>query len=62
MSHGPRWLAGPPWSSDHAGLGLTGAAPFGCSDRWELAMTKGKERGEQRGSHQGLERPGKRRS
>jgi hypothetical protein len=23
-----------------AGLGLTGAGPFGCSGRWELAATK----------------------
>jgi hypothetical protein len=34
-----------------AGLGLAGAPPFGCSGRWELAVTKGKGRGEQCGSH-----------
>jgi hypothetical protein len=43
-----------------AGLGLTGAVSFGCSGRRELAATKGKGRGGQRGSHQGLQRPGKR--
>jgi hypothetical protein len=62
MSHGPRWLAGPPRSKDHGGLGLAGPAPFGCSGRRELAVMKGKGRGEQRGSHQGLQRPGSMRS
>jgi hypothetical protein len=43
-----------------AGLGLPGAALFGCFGRRELAATKGKGRGEQCGYHQGLQRPGKR--
>jgi hypothetical protein len=42
-----------------AGLGLAGAAPFGCSSRRELAATKGKGRGVECGSHHGLHRPGK---
>jgi hypothetical protein len=45
-----------------AGLGLTGPTPFGCFDRRELTVMKGKGRGEQRGSHQGFQRPGKRQS
>jgi hypothetical protein len=37
------------------GLGLTGAASFGCSGRRELVVTKGKGRGEQHDSHHGLQ-------
>jgi hypothetical protein len=37
---------------------LTGLGMFSSSSQWELAATKGKGRGEQHGSHQGLQRPG----
>jgi hypothetical protein len=44
-----------------AGLGLTGVVPFGSFGRRELAVTKGKGRGEWTSPHRGQNRPAQRR-
>jgi hypothetical protein len=43
------------------GHGLTGVVPFGCFDRWELTVTKGKGRGEWRSPRHGQNWPAQRR-
>jgi hypothetical protein len=53
-------IHGGPWSSK--GGALTGVAPFGYFGRLELTAIEGKGRREQRGSHQGLQRPEHRQS
>jgi hypothetical protein len=62
--HGPVDYGNSAGPQEHHGLmvqwvvRLTGLGMFSSSGQWELAATKGKARGEQHGSHQGLQRPG----